>query len=64
MDCPLFPDMNHLMMRLCLIFKKILLKINMAYQKTMAIRDYLAFSLRSVITECIKKTMAIDRKKA
>ena len=36
----------------------------MAYQKTMAIRDYLAFSLRSVITECIKKTMAIDCKKA
>ena len=35
---------------------------HMAYQKTLAIRDYLAFTLRSAITECIHKTMAIDRK--
>ena len=33
----------------------------MAYQKTMAIRDYLGILLRSEITKCIKKTMAIDR---
>ena len=31
----------------------------MAYQKTMAIRDYLAILLRSAITKCIKKTKAI-----
>ena len=37
-------------------------KTSMAYQKTLAIRDYLAFTLRSAITECIHKTMAIDRK--
>ena len=37
-------------------------KPNMGYQKTMAIRDYLAFTLRSASTECIHKTMAIDRK--
>ena len=33
-------------------------------QKTLAFRDYLAFTLRSAITECIHKTMAIDRKAA
>ena len=34
----------------------------MAYQKKMAIRDYLAIFLRSKITRSIQKTMAIDRK--
>ena len=38
-------------------------QIYIAYQKTMAIRDYLAILLRSSITKCFKKTMAIDRKK-
>ena len=37
-------------------------KAIMAYQKTLAIRDYLAFTLRSASTECIHKTRAIDRK--
>ena len=36
-------------------------KSNRAYQKTMAIRNYLAILLRSAIPKCIKKTMAIDR---
>ena len=35
-----------------------------AYQKKMAIRDYLAIFLRSGITQSIQKTMAIDRKKS
>ena len=35
-----------------------------AYQKKMAIRDYLAIFLRSDFTKSIQKTMAIDRKKA
>ena len=39
-------------------------KTYMAYQKTLAIRDYLAFTFRSAITECIHKTIAIYRKTA
>ena len=35
-----------------------------AYQRKMAIRDYLAIFLRSETTRPIQKTMAIDRKKA
>ena len=38
--------------------------IYMTYQKALAISDYLAFTLRSAITECIHKTMAIDHKAA
>ena len=34
--------------------------IIMAYQKSMVIRDYLAITLRSLITNCIQKTMVID----
>ena len=41
-----------------------MIKTNRAYQKKMAIRDYLAIFLRSGITMSIQKTMAIDRKKA
>ena len=39
-------------------------KVIRAYQKKMAIRDYLAIFLRSGITRSIQKKMAIDRKKS
>ena len=45
------------------IIRKCLKKYtNRAYQKKMAIRDYLAIFLRSETTRPIQKTMAIDRK--
>ena len=43
------------------ILKLIFSNSNMAYPKKMAVRDYFVIFLRSAITTCNQKTMAIDR---